>query len=179
MIRSTLLVGAIAIAFSGPAFAQDSTTKAQGEPTETTEIETTDMAALQAGYQVRASDLLGIEIENAEEENIGELDDLTISGEDTVLHAVISVGGFLGIGDKRVAVPYSELQINRDEDEVVVVYNATKEQLEAQPEFNYRDGDMGWRERMQSRIGESTDQSQDTLSESGDMPEGEATPQSN
>jgi sporulation protein YlmC with PRC-barrel domain len=173
MIRQTLLASAIAVAFSGPAFAQDSTTK--------TQMETTDVAALQSGYQVRASDLLGIEIENTQEENIGELDDLTISGDDMVLHAVVSVGGFLGIGDKLVAVPYNELQISRNQDDdVVVVYDATKEQLESQPEFKYREGDTVGRERMRSRMSESTDQSQDTpLSVTGDKPKGETTPESN
>ena len=95
----------------------------------------------------------------------GEIDDLTITGEDKVLHAVISVGGFLGIGDKRVAVPYDQLQIQHDADDndIDVMYNATKTELETMPAFSYRDGDLSWRERVQERMGEWTDRARDAV----------------
>ncbi|MDB5459257.1 MAG: hypothetical protein JWO72_998 [Caulobacteraceae bacterium] len=72
-----------------------------------------------------ASELLGREVINETGESIGRMDDLLIRG-DQVAFAVLSVGGFLGIGAHRVAVAFSDLLIDDDE---VVVPGATKEAL--------------------------------------------------
>ena len=79
-------------------------------------------------YQLRASDLLGMDVENFNGDEIGEIDDLIISSDNTPT-AVISVGGFLGLGDKLVAIPYNELKFDSEREDVV--YNATEEQLKS------------------------------------------------
>ncbi|MGE5537128.1 MAG: hypothetical protein ACM30I_00810 [Gemmatimonas sp.] len=48
--------------------------------------------------------------------------------------AVLSVGGFLGIGDHLVALPYDTLKISEDR---IVVAGGTREQLKALPQFKY------------------------------------------
>ncbi len=49
---------------------------------------------------------------------------------------MVGVGGFLGIGEKDVAVAFSAIEPRTDEDGDVTLYlNATQEQLEAAPEF--------------------------------------------
>ena len=58
-----------------------------------------------------ASDLIGVAVVNQQNEKIGTLDDLLIEKENQVALAVISVGGFLGVGDKLVAIPYQDLRI--------------------------------------------------------------------
>jgi hypothetical protein len=50
--------------------------------------------------------------------------------------AVLSVGGFLGMGTKYVVVPYSSLKVG---DKKMVLHGATKESLKALPEFKYAD----------------------------------------
>ena len=54
---------------------------------------------------------------------------------------IVSVGGFLGMGTKLVAVPYTQLKLgdtkNASSDNKVVMPGATKESLKAQPEFKY------------------------------------------
>ncbi|MCA0205239.1 MAG: photosystem reaction center protein H [Proteobacteria bacterium] len=55
-------------------------------------------------------------------------------------HAILDVGGFLGIGEHRVAVPVSDLQVYRSADEVRIYLPWTQEQLESLPE--YVEGDM-------------------------------------
>lgn len=87
--------------------------------------------------RVQARDLLGTNITNASNETIGEVKDLIITEKDKVPQAIISVGGFLGIGDKLVAVPYQDLRISRVEQKQHVVYNTTQEQLKAMPTFTY------------------------------------------
>jgi sporulation protein YlmC with PRC-barrel domain len=93
-----------------------------------------DVVAVADGY--RFSKLRGQTIYNSTNEKIGELDDLII-GKDRVLFAIIQVGGFLGIGSRLVAVPYASLQISQ-EGKHIVLPGATKEQLNALPEFVYR-----------------------------------------
>lgn len=85
------------------------------------------------GY--RATQLLGSDIYNEQGENIGKLDDFIVGSNAKVSVAVIAVGGFLGVGARMVAVPASMLTGN-DKGQTVLP-NATKEKLEALPEFRY------------------------------------------
>jgi len=49
---------------------------------------------------------------------------------------IVGVGGFLGLGEKDVALPFDQLTIARDADnKLVVTSSATKESLEAAPEY--------------------------------------------
>jgi hypothetical protein len=54
-----------------------------------------------------------------------------------VLFAIIQVGGFLGLGSRLIAVPYTSLQIS-DDGRRIVLPGATKQRLEQLPEFKYR-----------------------------------------
>ena len=72
-----------------------------------------------------ASELLGREVINDTDDSIGRIDDLLIRGEQ-VAFAILSVGGFLGIGAHRVVVAFGDLLIDDDE---VVLPAATKETL--------------------------------------------------
>src|SRR5688500_8983433 len=69
--------------------------------------------------------------EDPESDNIGEVNDLIIGSDGKITHAVVGVGGFLGIGEKDVAVPFEELAVVEREGDIRLVYAATKEQLEA------------------------------------------------
>jgi hypothetical protein len=93
-----------------------------------------DVVSVADGY--RFSKLRGETVYNSTNEKIGDLDDLII-GKDRVLFAIIQVGGFLGIGSRLVAVPYTSLQISQDGKRIVLP-GATKEQLQSLPEFHYR-----------------------------------------
>ena len=93
-----------------------------------------DVVAVADGY--RASKLRGTAVVNAKNEKVGEIDDLVI-GKDRVLFAIIQVGGFLGLGSRLIAVPYTSLQIS-DDGRRIVLPGATKQQLEQLPEFKYR-----------------------------------------
>jgi sporulation protein YlmC with PRC-barrel domain len=87
--------------------------------------------------QVRASKLIGTNVKNNEGDTIGDIDDLIISGGDKTVQAVVSVGGFLGIGEQHVSVPYNELKISRMNEDYEVFYPATKAELEGMPKFSY------------------------------------------
>jgi hypothetical protein len=78
----------------------------------------------------RASELIGLNVTTPNnEDTIGEIDDLVLDA--------VSVGGFLGIGDKLVAVPWKSFQHRKDEDgNLYVSLDTTKEKLEQAPGFD-------------------------------------------
>src|SRR5580692_2225946 len=127
MIRSiTLLTGAavLAVALTGPAFSQ-------GAP-QTVTLMKVDPASLATGY--RTSKVVGSTVVNEANETVGTIDDLIVTPTEKVPFAVLSVGGFLGMGTKYVVVPFSSLQVK---DKQMVLPGATKDSLKALPEFKY------------------------------------------
>ena len=64
----------------------------------------------------RASKLDGVEVYNGKNEKIGEIDDVLIGRGGRVEAVVIGVGGFLGMGERNVAVPYDALKWQMDAD---------------------------------------------------------------
>jgi ribosomal 30S subunit maturation factor RimM len=103
---------------------------------QTVAVATVDVSGVSNGY--RASKLIGTAVRNDQKQAIGKVDDLLVSRSDKVLFAVLSVGGFLGMGDKLVIVPYSSIQVEQEGDhQILVVPGATKDALKALPEFKY------------------------------------------
>jgi sporulation protein YlmC with PRC-barrel domain len=109
------------------------TTTGTGATTGTTAV---DSNAVRSGR--RASKVIGSTVYNENNESIGEVDDILIPPGGTSPVAVISVGGFLGIGAKLVAVPYDRLQM-RDDNNRWTMTGATKDSLTSLPTFNYAD----------------------------------------
>lgn len=97
------------------------------------ELVVVDVATVAKGY--RASQLIGTNIRNDKDEQIGELEDIIIDGERT-LFAVIQVGGFLGLGGHLVAVPFQSLALE-DRGRKIVLPGATKDAIKKLPEFKY------------------------------------------
>jgi sporulation protein YlmC with PRC-barrel domain len=105
-----------------------------------------------------ASTLCGDSVKNRADENLGNIKELMIdipSGR--VAYAVLSFGGFLGLGDKLFAVPWDALTL--DEDRKCLVLDADKAKLESAPGFN-KDAwpdmtDTIWGERVHSFYGQS------------------------
>ena len=104
---------------------------AQGTP-QTAAIMKVDPATLSTGYRV--SKVVGSTVVNEANETVGTIDDLIVTPAEVVPFAVLSVGGFLGMGTKYVVVPYDALRVR---DKKIILPGATKESLKALPEFNY------------------------------------------
>jgi sporulation protein YlmC with PRC-barrel domain len=84
---------------------------------------------------VRASALIGREIFGPDNESIGEVSDIILEEDGKTRAALVDVGGFLGVGEKEVAIPFDDLQVTADGDEPRVSVAMTKEELEQAPAF--------------------------------------------
>jgi hypothetical protein len=93
-----------------------------------------------AGLETKQEDLLfqmmsgAIEVLNDADQKIGSIDDLLISTDGKDPYAVLSVGGFLGMGTHLVVVPYASLKVV---DNKVMLPGGTKAALEKLPEFQF------------------------------------------
>ena len=104
---------------------------AQGAP-QTVSIMKVDPATVATGF--RSSKIVGSSVVNEANEAVGAVDDLIVTPNEKAPYAVLSVGGFLGMGTKYVVVPFGSLQM---QDKKIVLPGATKDALKALPEFKY------------------------------------------
>ena len=96
------------------------------------------------GDSISVSTYFDRSVYNGAGEKIGSVSDLIVGPDAKIIAAVIGVGGFLGIGEKEVAVPFSSVQVNRRDNDWHLVMNATKDSLEAAPKYE----DSGSRVRL-------------------------------
>ena len=105
--------------------------KTQGVP-QTVETTKVDVQKVAAGY--RASQVLGSTVVNDANETIGKIDDLLVTRDGKEPYAVLSVGGFLGMGTRLVVVRYDSLTFA---DNKIVLRGGSKDGLKMLPAFQY------------------------------------------
>ena len=104
---------------------------AQGAP-QTVQLTKLDVVKVATGY--RASKVIGSSVVNEANDTVGKVDDIIIGQDGKSPFVVLSVGGFLGMGNKLVVLPYEQLKTNEGR---IVLQGATKDALKALPEFKY------------------------------------------
>ena len=102
---------------------------------------------------LRADELIGRDIRNMENEDLGEVDDVVVATSDAgTSYAIVAYGGFLGIGEEQVAVPLSSLRLTESRD--VLVLDISEDAFEAAPRFERDDmsslNDRTWAESNQA-----------------------------
>jgi hypothetical protein len=102
---------------------------------QTVELVKVDVQKLSAGY--RSSKVVGSTVVNDADETIGKIDDFLVSRDGKQPYAVLSIGGFLGMGSRLVVVPYDTLKFSNNK---VILPGGTKEGLKLLPEFKYATG---------------------------------------
>ncbi|MET0278944.1 MAG: PRC-barrel domain-containing protein [Pseudorhodoplanes sp.] len=141
-VATTLLACALAV----PAYAQ-----APRDPAPADRNAATQAAPVPASGQWRASKLIGVNVYNAQNEKLGEINELILNSSGQVAGAVIGVGGFLGMGEHDVMVPLDRLKFanearnnttgsgasNKQWYPDRAVLSANKDQLKAMPQFKY------------------------------------------
>jgi hypothetical protein len=105
--------------------------RAQGVP-QSIEIAKVDVQKVAAGY--RASKVIGSSVLNEVNETIGKIDDLLVTRDGKEPYAVLSIGGFLGMGTHMVVVRYDSLKFA---DNKIVLPGGSKDGLKMLPVFQY------------------------------------------
>jgi PRC-barrel domain. len=87
---------------------------------------------------IMSGQLDDLDLRNSANDKVGEIEDAVIS-QGRVVGYVISVGGFLGVGDRNIVVDPGMVNVSYNENDKKwrATINATKEQLQAIPEFKY------------------------------------------
>ena len=106
-MKSTIALFLAATAFSAPAFAQTNAPATSPAPMATTN---TTAAPMNATSQWRASKLVGVNVYNDKNESIGEINEVLLDRSGKVAGFVIGVGGFLGMGEHDVLIPFDQVK---------------------------------------------------------------------
>jgi len=103
-----------------------------------------------SGLSVRVSKLIGMSIQNSNNENVGQIKDVMIDPTSAhVQYVAVTYGGFLGLGDSLFAVPIQAIQVKQDPDNkerIILILDVTKEQMNGAEGFdetnwpNFSDG---------------------------------------
>jgi hypothetical protein len=118
-----------------PALAQ--TTAPSPMPAEHQDM-SADKAPAKAAYtgEIFAKDLLNTSVKNSANDTVGDINDLVLDGNGKISAVIVGVGGFLGLGEKNVALPFEQLAFGRDSNgNLAVTANVTKESLQTAPEW--------------------------------------------
>ncbi|CAN5524244.1 hypothetical protein BH11PSE4_BH11PSE4_11610 [soil metagenome] len=138
-MKNFALIAASLAVLATPALAQTKMDSATTPTATTTGMATADAKfSTVAPGEMFSSKLKGLNITNQKDETVGEITDLAFKN-DKIEAMILSVGGFLGIGEHYVAVAPSQVNVKYDakNDKWVATMNTTKESLKAAPEFKY------------------------------------------
>jgi len=85
-----------------------------------------------------ATNLIGADVKTSTNEDIGSVSDLIIDSNGKIVAIVVGVGGFLGMGEKDVAISWSNVTKTGSGDDQQLQINGTREDLQAAPKFEKR-----------------------------------------
>jgi sporulation protein YlmC with PRC-barrel domain len=137
-----VLVGIAALAFAVPLMADAQTSRPADKPASDREIsKQRDARDTRPAWKNDANlhdsgDIIGTRIKNAEGKDIGEIDRLLIDPQSgKVSHVVVGLGGFLGVGEKKVVVPWSDLKMSAAHDGKKALITMDQAKLESAPRY--------------------------------------------
>jgi sporulation protein YlmC with PRC-barrel domain len=144
MIRNLLATTAVATLIASGAFAQ--TQPAPADPAAPAAPKAEPMApAVTPADGFLASNMIGETVYNGKgdkAENIGDVNDLVVGKDGNLESIIIGVGGFLGIGEKNVALAYDKIKWAEKDGDRWIVVDATKDELKALPSFDRKPYDV-------------------------------------
>jgi sporulation protein YlmC with PRC-barrel domain len=163
MIKSFIATAAAASLLAGAAIAQTDTTSTKtpsnniktpaaqsGPPTQgatgdmnmkgISMAKTASMAVRfvqQKPADLMASQLIGLEVYNNQNEKLGEIEDISVENGKTLTGVVVSVGGFLGMNERYVMVDPATIVVNKEGDHWKAFVDTSRDTLKSAPEFEY------------------------------------------
>lgn len=132
-LARSLLMSAIAFSLAGTALAADERAPTSGEPRQGA-MGASRSATQGAFGDMRASKLIGMNVENAQGESLGEIKDLIVDvANERVYYAILGFGGALGLGEKLFAYPVGTFSPSANREHLVL--NVEREKLKGAPGF--------------------------------------------
>jgi sporulation protein YlmC with PRC-barrel domain len=138
---------ALALGIAAPAFAQGANDARGGEAMAagksaapagqagSSAATTTPSTADAAWYgRFSADELIGKDVVNAKGDEVGEIEDVVIDPASKAMYAIVSVGGFLGMGDKDVALSFDQLRLGADD--AILMSEQSEDQLKQLPAYD-------------------------------------------
>jgi len=121
------------VMLAGIALAAPATSYAQVAGSTLLAVSVGELRDVAVGWSAKRQ-ILGQAIYNTENERVGSVDDIIVSGDKAVSYAIINAGGFLAVAKHDVAVPVSQFKLVGGK---LVLPGATKDALKAYPPFEY------------------------------------------
>jgi sporulation protein YlmC with PRC-barrel domain len=97
---------------------------------------------------MRVDQLVGKSVYNSAGERVGEIDEVVVNRNSRATAAVVGVGGFLGVGEKKVVVPFDNMRMQGDR---IVAPNLTKDGVNTMQSYQ---GDNWYRYERSRSLGE-------------------------
>lgn len=134
MKRNLVVVSALALALSAAGFAVAQTQpspRINGKPSADSIVPIPGTGTA----EVKGNRLMGADVTNAGHEKLGDVDEVLVTTDGRVSAIIVATGGVLGVGERKVVLPWERLRFSSQGSDLVVVTDATKESLRAMPAY--------------------------------------------
>jgi hypothetical protein len=128
-MRKTVVVGLMGVMMAVAA----GNVAAQVAGSTTIGVPATEITTLTKGWSAK-NQILGKLVYNEQDEQVGQVDDIIVAPDKAISYAILGVGGFLGLGERNVVIPFTQLKAD---DGKFMLRGATKDALKALPAFDY------------------------------------------
>lgn len=128
-MRKTVVVGLMGVIMAVAA----GNVAAQVAGSTTIGVPATEITTLTKGWSAK-NQILGKLVYNEQDEKVGQVDDIIVAPDKAISYAILGVGGFLGMGERNVVIPFTQLKAD---DGKFMLRGATKDALTALPAFDY------------------------------------------
>jgi sporulation protein YlmC with PRC-barrel domain len=132
---------------TGSAFAADTAAQPDKMATPAEQMapaRATDMMATLPGGALPISDYYNQAVYDNRDNKVGDVNDLLLDNGGKINAVIVGVGGFLGVGEKNVAVPFSSLKVAEKNGSRYLVLETNKEALQTAPGYVYDSGKKVW-----------------------------------
>lgn len=133
MTHNLTAVFALAVLFAWPGFvvAQDTekSTSSKTRSESLVPIPGTGTA------EVKGAKLIGADVVNAMNDKLGDVDEVLVTTDGRVSAVVVAMGGVLGLGERKVVLPWERLRFSSQGSDLVVKTDVSRETLNAMPEY--------------------------------------------
>ena len=132
------LAACLMLAAAAPSLAQTTTQPPATTPPPAASPSGQPMWYSHQADEMRASKLIGTKVVNTANETIGDINEIVLGKDGKVAAVIIGVGGFLGMGEREVAMNFESLRMSRDSNNnLLLTANTTKDALKAAPEWRW------------------------------------------